>query len=73
MLREAHRGNTVDGDSQNGDEQMDKCYPVGKERPEEYRRTISDWGTDKNSNYLLQKENLISCFTYDRPCPQSVS
>lgn len=35
MLWEAHRGNAIDGDSQDGDEQMDKRDPVGKKRPGE--------------------------------------
>lgn len=37
MLSEAYGGNTVDGDGQNGDEQMDKRDPVGEEGPEEFR------------------------------------
>lgn len=41
MLWEAHRSNAVDSDSQNGDEQVDKCDPVGEKRPEEDRRTTS--------------------------------
>lgn len=39
MLREAHRGNAVDGHRQDGDQQMDKCDPVGKKRPLEERGT----------------------------------
>lgn len=48
MLCEAHRGDAVDRHSQNGDEQMDKCDPVGEERPEEERTAISGcicWNT----------------------------
>lgn len=51
MLWEAHRGNAVDTDSQDGDEQMDKCDPVGKKRPREERKAISvsiSWETGKN-------------------------
>lgn len=40
MLREAHRGNTIDSDSQDGNEQMDKCDPVGKEGPGQDRKTV---------------------------------
>lgn len=35
MLREADRGNTVNGDSQNGNEQVDAGDPIGKKRPGE--------------------------------------
>lgn len=61
MLWEAYRGNTVDSDSQNGDDQMDKCDPVGEERPEKLRRTIAVSGIDKNSKYFLHKLKWISC------------
>lgn len=33
MLGEANRCNAVDGNRQDGDEQVNKCYPVCKERP----------------------------------------
>lgn len=78
MLCEAHRSDAVDGDSQNGDEQMNKCDPVGKERPVEKSRIISGsicWETDKNYIYIQSssKENRISCLTCGHPCPQSAS
>lgn len=38
MLGEAHRGNAIDSDSQNGNEQMDTCDPVCKKRSGEERR-----------------------------------
>lgn len=39
VLREAHGGDAVDGDGQDGDDQMDKCDPVGKKGPNEEKRT----------------------------------
>ena len=80
MLGEAHRSNAVDGDSQNGDEEMDKCDPVGKERPVEKSEAISSsvsWEFEKNYIHInLEesfKENKASCLTCGHPCPQSVS
>ncbi len=41
MLWEANRNDSIDSDSQDGDEQMDKCDPVGKKGPGDNSRTIS--------------------------------
>lgn len=57
MLWEAHRSNTVDGDSQNGDEQMDKGDPVGKERPVEKSRTQFAGKLTKTVFILISKDS----------------
>lgn len=42
ILREAHRDNTINSDSQDGSDQMDKRNPVGEKRPEEQTGTKSE-------------------------------
>lgn len=59
MLREAHRGDAVDSDSQNGDEQMDTRDPVREKRPgEDDTSIIRDIGHHRT--VLLRAGSAVS-------------
>lgn len=74
MLGEAHRGDAVDGHSQDGDEQMDECDPVCEERPEEERKKQFQLHLlSPQRTVTPQGKNRIIYLTCDRPCPRSAS